>query len=235
LVGSRHCFLFAALLALIWFFNRSEPADLEAAAAQPRYETKAKVDAAQQAVIAPEALEAAVIAESKKLVASKPVAVEKPEQIVPGSETAKKLAEAPAVDTTAINAAPVAEGPVDPAQMEAGKAAYLICAACHGQEGEGTAAGPPLAASEWVTGPVSNLILIQMRGLTGPITVAGKEYDYPVGMFPLGLGDQAIADVLTYIRNSFGNKASAVSVEQVAPLRGEVGKPQLTVSELIKP
>ncbi|RYD20942.1 MAG: cytochrome c [Verrucomicrobiaceae bacterium] len=161
--------------------------------------------------------------------------MEIPTQIVPGSETAKKLAGAPAADTKSIDAATATNEPIDPAQMEAGKAAYMICAACHGQEGEGTPAGPPLAGSEWVTGPVSNLILIQMRGLTGPITVAGKEYTFPAGMFPLGLPDKDIADVLTYIRNSFGNKASAVKVEQVTPLRGEVGKPQLTAAELTKP
>ena len=47
--------------------------------------------------------------------------------------------------------------------------------------------------------------------------------------------DEQIAGVLTYVRNSFGNKASAVKPEQVAPLRGEVGKPQVTVEELIQP
>lgn len=228
-------FIFAALLAVIWFFAQSEPSTLEDAASKPRYATKAKIDAAQAANIAPEALEAAIVSESKKLAASKPVAVETPAQLVPGSETAKKLAAAPSVDTKAIDAAPATNEPIDPAQMEAGKAGFLICGACHGQNGEGTAAGPPLAGSEWVTGPVSNLIKIQMRGLTGPITVAGKEFVSPTGMFPLGLGDQQIADVLTYIRNSFGNKASAVKVEQVTPLRSEVGKPQLPTSELIKP
>jgi mono/diheme cytochrome c family protein len=47
--------------------------------------------------------------------------------------------------------------------------------------------------------------------------------------------DEQIAGVLTYIRNSFGNKASAVTPEQVAALRSEVGKPQITVEELTKP
>jgi hypothetical protein len=41
--------------------------------------------------------------------------------------------------------------------------------------------------------------------------------------------------VLTFIRNSFGNKASAVLPEQVKMLRSEVGKPMLTEAELIKP
>lgn len=227
--------IFALLLAVIWFSTRSEPETMEDAAATPRYEHKAKIDTAQAASLPDSAIEAAIPAVAKTLAASKAAAVEVPTQIVPNSPTAKKLAEAPAADTTAIDAASTSNEPIDPAQMEAGKAAYMLCAACHGQEGEGTPAGPPLAKSEWVTGPVSNLILIQMRGLTGPITVDGKEYNFPAGMFPLGLPDKDIADVLTYIRNSFGNKASAVKVEQVTPLRGEVGKPQLTVSELTKP
>ena len=226
--------IFALLLAIIWAFNHSEPATLEDGAAKPRYETKAKIDAAQAANISPENLEKAIVSVSAQLAAAKPVAVEKPEQIVPGSPTSIKMASAPATDTKAIDAAS-ADGPIDPAQMEAGKAQYLLCGACHGQNGEGTAAAPPLAGSEWVNGPVSNLILIQMRGLQGPITVRGKEYTLATGMFPLGLEDKAIADVLTYIRNSFGNKASAVKVEQVTPLRSEVGKPQLTVQELTKP
>jgi hypothetical protein len=41
--------------------------------------------------------------------------------------------------------------------------------------------------------------------------------------------------VLTYVRNSFGNKASAVLPEQVKMLRSEVGKPMLTEADIIKP
>ena len=70
----------------------------------------------------------------------------------------------------------------------------------------------------------------QLRGLKGPITVAGKEYNFPAGMTPMAYQtDEQIAGVLTYIRNSFGNKASAVKPEQVTALRGEVGKPQATL------
>jgi mono/diheme cytochrome c family protein len=165
------------------------------------------------------------------------LAIEKPEQIVPGSDTAKKLAEAPAADLGSIDApAADADAPIDPAVMEIGKAQFMVCGACHGQNGEGGPAGPPLAGSEWVTGPVSNLVIIQLRGLKGPITVAGKEYNFPAGMTPMAYQtDEQIAGVLTYIRNSFGNKASAVKPEQVTALRGEVGKPQATVEELTKP
>lgn len=229
-------FIFALLLAVIWVFNRAETATLEDAAAKPRYVTKAKIDAAQAANISPEAIESAIAIVAKQLAASKPVAVERPAQIVPGSETAKKLAAAPAVDTKAIDAAPAADEPIDPAVMATGQASFLLCGACHGQNGEGGPIAPPLAGSEWVKGPVSNLIRIQLRGLQGPITVAGKEYNMPAGMAALAFQtDEQIAGVLTYVRNSFGNKASAVKPAQVTPLRGEVGKPQITAAELTKP
>jgi mono/diheme cytochrome c family protein len=226
--------IFGAAIAFGWFKGEITPED---AAGDIRYGIKKEIDSAQAAALTTERIAAVIPVVAKKLSASKPSAVEKPEQIVPGSDTAKKLAEAPATDLGAIDA-PVADAnaPIDPAVMEIGKAQYMLCGACHGQNGEGGPAGPPLAGSEWVKGPVSNLILIQMRGLVGPITVAGKEYNFPAGMTPMAFQtDEQIAGALTYIRNSFGNKASAVKPEQVAALRGEVGKPQLKVEELTKP
>jgi mono/diheme cytochrome c family protein len=228
--------VFALLLAVILFINR-EPADsIEDVAAKPRLETKAMVDAAQAEALPSEKIEAAVPAVAAMLAASIPAAVEKPEQVVPGSATAQELASAPPVDTAAVDAPPAADEPIDPAVMELGKAQYLVCAACHGQNGEGSPIAPPLADSEWVTGPVSNLIRIQLRGLTGPITVAGKEYDFPGGMVAMPYQtDQQIAAVLTFIRNSFGNQAPAVKADQVEALRSEVGKHQLTVEDLVQP
>jgi len=234
--------LFAVILLLIlgigaffgWFRKGEEPED---AAGKIRYGISDEVNAAQDAFLSKDQIHAAVDGVAKNLYESKPVAIEKPEQMVPGSDTAKALADAPAVDTTAIDAVTEdANAPIDPAQMEIGKAQYLVCGACHGQNGEGGAAGPPLAGSEWVTGPISNLIIIQLRGLKGPITVKGVEYNFPAGMMPMAYQtDEQVAAALTYIRNSFGNKASAVKPEQVTALRGEVGKPQATVEELTKP
>lgn len=226
--------IFGAALALGWFEGETTPED---AAGDIRYGIKKEIDSAQAATLTAEQIAATIPVVAKKLSDSKPIAVEKPEQIVPGSSTAKKLAETPATDLGAIDSAPSdTDAPIEPAVMAIGKAQYMLCGACHGQNGEGGPAGPPLASSEWVKGPVSNLILIQMRGLVGPITVAGKEYNFPAGMTPMAFQtDEQIAGALTYIRNSFGNKASAVKPEQVAALRGEVGKPQLKVEELIKP
>jgi mono/diheme cytochrome c family protein len=45
--------------------------------------------------------------------------------------------------------------------------------------------------------------------------------------------DEQIAAVLTYVRNSFGNSAPAVTTEQVKALRGEAGKPMLTEADLV--
>lgn len=117
-----------------------------------------------------------------------------------------------------------------------GKAVYATCAACHQATGLGMAGVfPPLAESEWVNGPAENLIRIQLRGLTGKITVKGKEY----GNIPMPpnatMTDKQIADVLTYVRSNFGNKSEAVTPAQVKALRSEVGKPMLTVADLIDP
>ncbi len=220
--------LFAVLLLVIlgaaaafgWLKKGEEPED---SAAKIRQVTKAEVIAEQAKFLSKEAVDSVTPNVAKLLASSNPIAVEVPAQVIPGSATEKKLAE---------------DVPIDPAQMEIGKAQFLVCGACHGQNGEGVeGAGPPLAGSEWVKGPVSNLILIQLRGLAGPIEVKGVVYDkFLAGMLPMAYQtDEQIAGALTYVRNSFGNKASAVKPEEVKALRGEVGKPQATVQDLIKP
>lgn len=228
---------FGLLIALVWFLDRDAPTAMEDVAAAPRYVIKESVDTAQSESLPAAEIEAALVGVASQLAASKPVAVEIPAQIVPGSATSLQLADAPAVDISAIDNMVVdADAPIDPEVMTLGQASFMICGACHGQAGEGGPAGPPLAGSEWVTGPISNLILIQLRGLQGPITVKGVEYNFPAGMAPMAYQtDEQISAVLTYVRNSFGNKGSAVSAEQVAAFRGEVGKPQITVEELTQP
>jgi len=232
--------LFAALIALVWIFNRGEPVTPEDVVAESRRAARAAVDEAQAASLPQEAIDAAIPALAEKLAASAPVAVERPDQLIPGSETALQLAEQAAagggddVIAKVDGMTPPAGTPIDPEIMAKGQAAFLICAACHGQNGEGGPAGPPLAESEWVSGPVSNLVRIQLRGLMGPITVKGEEYN--MVMAPMAYQDDAtIAAVLTYVRNSFGNEAPPVLPEQVEALRGEVGLPMLTVQDLIDP
>ena len=98
------------------------------------------------------------------------------------------------------------------------------CATCHQPDGKGLApAFPPLNASLWVTGEEDRLIKLVLHGLIGPMEVNGKHFDGKVPMTPFGgmLNDQELAAVLTYIRNNFGNKATAVTPERVAKVRAE--------------
>ena len=99
------------------------------------------------------------------------------------------------------------------------------CATCHQPDGLGLSASgfPPLAGTKWVNGNEERLIKIVLKGLLGPITVNDKDYAGQVPMTPFGamLDDQEIASVLTYVRKSFGNKASAISAEKVKEVRAK--------------
>lgn len=113
------------------------------------------------------------------------------------------------------------------ASYERGKALYIgeaVCFSCHGPDGGGmTALGPPLAGSEWVTGNPEVLINIMLHGMTGPISVAGKAYTPAADMPGMGVNpdftDAKMADVATYVRNEWGNKASPVAADLVKKVR----------------
>ena len=94
----------------------------------------------------------------------------------------------------------------------------------HQDDGNGLpeAQFPPLAGSEWVTGSDTRLIMLALHGLQGPITVKGKEYpgNVPMTAFKM-LSDQELADVLTFVRNAFGNEASVIKPKQVAKVRSK--------------
>lgn len=113
-------------------------------------------------------------------------------------------------------------GAIPPAEHP-GKATYdSLCLNCHQANAKGLAnIYPPLAGSEWVTGDKTALIKMLLHGLSGPITVKGEPFGTgnPIPMPPSGLDDQKIAEVLTYIRASFGNQADAVTPEEVRTLR----------------
>lgn len=105
-------------------------------------------------------------------------------------------------------------GAVSGAQVYAGK-----CAGCHQSSGTGVAGVfPPLAGSPWVTGSATRLVQILLHGIQGPIDVLGTTYD---GLMPAwkSLSDEELAAVATYVRGSFGNGATPVSVQTVAAER----------------
>lgn len=93
------------------------------------------------------------------------------------------------------------------------------CLTCHQQDGRGVRGMfPPLVGNEKITGSKTDLISIVLFGLEGPITVNGKDYNQP--MPPQAyLNDKQIADILTYIRSSWGNKAPSVTQEEVLKIR----------------
>lgn len=97
------------------------------------------------------------------------------------------------------------------------------CATCHQPNGKGLESSgfPPLNKSVWVNGSEERLVKLTLNGLLGPIIVNGKSYPGQVPMTPFGgmLKDQEVADVLTFVRNSFGNKGTAISVEKVKEIR----------------
>ena len=100
-------------------------------------------------------------------------------------------------------------------RMKAGAIVYTTnCMACHQQNGEGIAgAFPPLAKSDYLMADKARSIKIIKHGLDGAITVNGKSF---ASVMPaLGLSDEDIASVLTYVRNSFGNKGAPVTVDEV--------------------
>lgn len=245
--------LFGVIVLALKLFSAdtSERNPLEEAAAAKRYEVRRKIDEAQAAAFQYKEVEKGKVVQvppqdvfaqlGQSLVSQKPAAVEADAQIVPGSDRQLAKASETGPDMSAVDKlTPAADTAIDPAVMEKGKAIFTgagTCFVCHGANGEGGPVGPALANNEWVTGPVSNLIRIQLRGMSGPIHVGGKELVYPAPMTPViaAQDDDTIAAVLTFIRNSFGNKAAPVLPEQVKMLRSESGKPALTEADLIKP
>ncbi len=99
------------------------------------------------------------------------------------------------------------------------------CASCHMANGEGMAGNfPPLAGSEWVLHEESSLpIKVVLAGLGGPITVKGQPYNGNMVSMVADLDDQSVANIVTYIRQSWGNEASEVTADQVAAVKDEIG------------
>ncbi len=100
-----------------------------------------------------------------------------------------------------------------------------FCSGCHGKNGAGIDnLAPPLAGSDWVTASDKGIpIRILLDGLSGPVTVSGKRYELAAAMPGLrhnqAGNDGTMAKILTFIRNSWGNRAGAVHVAEVSRLR----------------
>ena len=121
----------------------------------------------------------------------------------------------PPVKAPFKKAAAGVSGPV----LAQGKSVYTqYCLTCHQADGLGVdGMNPPLAKTDYVLGDKTRLTKVLLNGLQG-VEIGGEQYH---GVMPAqeSLTDAQIAAVLTYVRNSFGNKASTVSAADVKAVR----------------
>ncbi len=108
------------------------------------------------------------------------------------------------------------------ASIARGKTVYAsFCLTCHQADGSGVSnMNPPLIKTKWVLGSKEVLISQVLHGSKGKVVIDGDIFHN--AMPPLAaLTDVQIADVLTYARNSFGNRATMVSPAQVKTIRAK--------------
>ena len=101
-----------------------------------------------------------------------------------------------------------------------GEKIYIdYCSACHQRDGRGASGRfPPLSGTPWVTGDKTKLISTVLNGLEGPIEVNGESFNNLMPQHHF-LKDEEVANVLTYVRQNFGNSASAITAEEVKQIR----------------
>lgn len=108
-----------------------------------------------------------------------------------------------------------ASGPEHP-----GKAVYTkYCLACHQADGSGVPGMyPPLGTGSWADKEPKELIAVMMKGLSGKIEVNGETFN---GFMPsqAQLTDEEIADVLSYVRSSFGNNFDPIDANLVKKVK----------------
>ena len=118
--------------------------------------------------------------------------------------------------------------PAVKASIERGSKVYAgVCIACHQADGLGVQRmNPPLVKTKWVLGDKKALATIVLKGLKGgEIEIDGDDFHNPMPPQATQLTDQQIADALTFVRNSFGNRASAVTMAEVKAARAAAKAP----------
>lgn len=107
--------------------------------------------------------------------------------------------------------------------VQKGKEVYEAnCMSCHQEQGEGIAGAFPALAKTGNLTDKNKLVKIILQGMRGPISVKGVKYDGE--MASISLTDKETADVINYIRNSWGNKAAMITVADVAAAKKAVVK-----------
>jgi mono/diheme cytochrome c family protein len=128
------------------------------------------------------------------------------------AQTSKALTKSPAGNS----------GTTLKSSINRGQAVYAkYCLTCHQVDGSGVPnLNPPLITTKWTLGSKTVLIQQVIKGSNGKVEIDGDRFSNT--MPPLKtLTDQQIADVLTFVRNSFGNKASMVTPVEVKTVRAK--------------
>lgn len=104
-------------------------------------------------------------------------------------------------------------------RIKMGKNVYTQnCAACHQPDGKGIAgAFPPLASSDWLNKDAKRAISVVKNGLSGAITVNGNQFNSV--MPALGLSEEDIANVLTFVYHSWGNSKKVITKKDVSAVK----------------
>lgn len=105
-----------------------------------------------------------------------------------------------------------------------GKALFSSnCITCHQANGQGLPGQyPPLAGSDVELGDATNhLIAIVLKGLQGPVTVEGKQFNNSMQAWEGQYTDQQLAAILTYVRSDWGNNAPPITADMVKQIRDE--------------
>jgi len=138
-----------------------------------------------------------------------------------GSASARREAELKAKIEAEIKSNPAIAGLTKEVQLERGKQVYMqSCFACHLPDGKGMASVfPPLAGSDYMMADRDRAIRIVLKGLIGPVTVNGVAYNS--AMPPQALTEEQVADVMTYVTNSWGNTAPATTVDDVRRVKND--------------
>ncbi|MES1169036.1 MAG: c-type cytochrome, partial [Oleiharenicola lentus] len=141
-----------------------------------------------------------------------------------GSDSAKREAELKQQIAAEMKANPTIAGLTKEMQLEKGKQVYMgLCFACHQPDGKGLpGAFPPLAGSDFMQADRDRAVRIVLKGLTGPVTVNGTIINSAMPPQEAVLTDAQIADVLTYVFNSWGNSGDAFTAAKVKALRAEI-------------
>jgi mono/diheme cytochrome c family protein len=126
------------------------------------------------------------------------------------------------------SSSPLAAAALNPvkAPAERGKIVYeQTCLPCHQADADGVPGmTPPLRKSPYVQGAPARLIGIILQGLNDGVEIDGETYSNPMPPFGTTLKDEDIADVLSYLRSHFGNKAGPISKPQVSRIRQALKK-----------